>query len=252
MRKEYITNSSSETQRLGQILAAELLAQETPGAQVLCLEGNLGAGKTTFTQGLLEHLGAAGPYTSPTFIVMKHYESGTHIAHRASRSANQSNTTIHDSSSTICDTRSTIHDIYHIDTYRVAEQDILNLGWEEMLTDPANVIVVEWPERIKQIIPASALRIKFEWLSEEQRKITFAWNKKMKALKIIGLSSALFLLAGCSLVSNSVPAPPTPVPQAEQTPDAGYLQKMVDIKQKAASDVQKATELENERLEKAL
>jgi tRNA threonylcarbamoyladenosine biosynthesis protein TsaE len=119
----------------------ELLAPELRGGEILCLNGELGSGKTTFTQGLLKGLGAKGPYTSPTFLILKHYE-------------------IKDKN------------IYHIDAYRVNANDILNLGWEEIIADPKNIIIVEWPERIKKILPKQAIKIKFEWLDEEKRKIT--------------------------------------------------------------------------------
>ena len=64
----YITENFRQTQKLG-----ELLAMELQGREVICLEGELGAGKTTFTQGLLKGLKVKGPYTSPTFVVMKEY-----------------------------------------------------------------------------------------------------------------------------------------------------------------------------------
>lgn len=138
-KKEFITNNHKETQKLG-----ELLAMELRGGEVLCLDGELGAGKTTFTQGLLKGLGAKGPYTSPTFLIMKHYEI-----------------------------KSKDRNIYHIDAYRVGAQDLLNLGWEEIIADPKNIIIVEWSERIKKILPEQAVMIKFEWLDEKQRKISF-------------------------------------------------------------------------------
>jgi len=69
MQTEFITEKISETKKLGKLLAKELT-----GGEVICLFGELGAGKTTFTQGLLEGLEAEKPYTSPTFVVMKEYE----------------------------------------------------------------------------------------------------------------------------------------------------------------------------------
>jgi tRNA threonylcarbamoyladenosine biosynthesis protein TsaE len=92
-------------------------------------------------------MGATGPYTSPTFIVMKHYP--------------------------IEKLQSPIRNVFHIDTYRVEEQDILGLGWEEMIADEKNLLIVEWPERIAKIIPKNSTWINFEWLSENERKITF-------------------------------------------------------------------------------
>lgn len=152
--KESITDNFQETRKLGGLLALEIESgrRQVPAsgkAQVFCLEGDLGAGKTTFTQGLLEGLGAEGPYTSPTFLIMKHYEVK------------------------IQNPKTKVQNIYHFDAYRVGEEDILSLGWEELVSDPENVIIVEWPERIEKILPERSVRIKFEWLDENRRKITF-------------------------------------------------------------------------------
>lgn len=152
--KTIITKSSEETQKLG-----EELAKRMKGGEVVCLTGELGSGKTTFTQGFLKELGSKGPYTSPTFLIMKQYRLGTHNAKRGT-----------------LDSRFTIHDlrfVYHFDAYRVDEKDILNLGWKEIISDEKNIVIVEWAERIRKIIPKNAVWIKFEWVSEEERKITF-------------------------------------------------------------------------------
>jgi len=147
MQKEFITTSSKETQRLGELLADEILKGSDPfkgiGSLTICLSGDLGAGKTTFTQGLLKGLKVKGPYTSPTFVIMKKYKNN----------------------------------IFHLDAYRVKDKDILNLGWEEIITDPKNIVIVEWADRIKKIIPnppaGGVLWIKFEWLDKNKRKMTF-------------------------------------------------------------------------------
>lgn len=142
--QEYITNNFQETQKLG-----ELLAMELRGGEVLCLDGELGAGKTTFTQGLLKGLGVQGPYTSPTFLIMKKYE----IKPKAES------------------LKSKIRTVYHLDAYRVGARDVLSLGWEEIIADEKNLVIVEWPEKIEKILPAQAIRIKFEWLDENRRKV---------------------------------------------------------------------------------
>lgn len=150
-----ITKNSKETQELGKKLAGQMR-----GGEVVCLSGELGAGKTTFTQGFLEALGAKGPYTSPTFLIMKQYKKEFPI----SKSQFPKKSKI---------TKSKIQNIFHIDAYRVNAKDIFNLGWEEIIADKKNVVIVEWAERIKNIIPKNALRINFEWVSEGERKITF-------------------------------------------------------------------------------
>lgn len=144
----FITNSARKTQKLGEILARELR-----GKTIICLSGELGSGKTTFAQGILKGLGAKGPYTSPTFVVMKHYKRKTQNAKRKATTQN-----------------SKIFNVYHIDVYRVRPKDILNLGWEEIIADKNNIVIIEWAERIRRIIPKDAAWVKFEHMEKEKRR----------------------------------------------------------------------------------
>lgn len=146
MQTEFITEKKEETKKLG-----KLLAQELTGGEVICLCGELGAGKTTFTQGLLEGLGAEKPYTSPTFVVMKEYE----------RKMTKSKFPISNK----------IRKIYHFDAYRLEEKDFSALGWEEIIADESNICIIEWADKIKKIIPERAIWIEFEWCDEKRRKI---------------------------------------------------------------------------------
>jgi tRNA threonylcarbamoyladenosine biosynthesis protein TsaE len=156
MKNIFITNNSTQTRELGEMLAGELR-----GGEIVCLTGELGSGKTTFAQGLLKGLGAKGPYTSPTFVVMKHYKRKAQSAKRKIVALN-----------------SKPENVYHIDAYRVNAQDILDLGWEEMVSDKKNIIIVEWAERIKSIVPDYAIWIKFNYSDEHTRKIEA--NSKFK------------------------------------------------------------------------
>lgn len=153
--KTFITNNSKETQELG-----EKLAQKIKGGTIIALKGELGAGKTTFTQGLLKGLGVEGLYTSPTFLIMKHYKKEI-LNNKLQISKKSQNP------------KSKIKNIYHIDAYRVGVDDILNLGWEEIVSDPNSIVIIEWSERIEKIIPANALWVNFKWLDKNKRKIIF-------------------------------------------------------------------------------
>jgi tRNA threonylcarbamoyladenosine biosynthesis protein TsaE len=146
--KTYIAEKSKQTQKLGELLAGEL-----KGGEILALEGDLGAGKTTFTQGLLKGLKVKGPYTSPTFLIIKNYKKKFPISNLK------------------------FQNIFHIDAYRVKSNDILNLGWEEIIADKKNIVIIEWADRISKIIPDNAIRIKFEWVDENKRKLKFLTNK---------------------------------------------------------------------------
>ncbi len=175
--KSYITENSKQTQKIGELLAQEILADRgasrktglpqskglkgigLPGAFVICLDGDLGAGKTTFAQGLLKGLGAKGPYTSPTFLIMKEYKFFATSPRRGCKPPLR-----------MGDMR--INNIYHIDAYRVKARDILNLSWEEIKKND-NIVIIEWPERIKKIIPKNSLWLEFKWLGENKRQIIF-------------------------------------------------------------------------------
>ena len=138
MTGSFEVGSVEETWALARRLAAEL----RPG-DVVCLEGDLGAGKTTFTQGLAAALGVEGRVTSPTFcLVQEHRGGGAYLV--------------------------------HMDLYRLhGEDDVLAIGWEDYLAAGA-IIVVEWPERARGLIPADARHIVFAHLDgDERRRINF-------------------------------------------------------------------------------
>lgn len=154
--------SAKQTQKVGEILAKELLAKKNSRkeARIICLSGNLGSGKTTFVQGLLKGLSIPGPYTSPTFVIMKKYK--TEFQNPNFQIPNKSKAL-----------KPKIKNIYHLDAYRVEKNDILSLGWEEIVKNKDNIIIVEWAEKIKKIIPKDSLWIKLEWVGENKREIRF-------------------------------------------------------------------------------
>ncbi|HBI33959.1 MAG TPA: tRNA (adenosine(37)-N6)-threonylcarbamoyltransferase complex ATPase subunit type 1 TsaE [Candidatus Moranbacteria bacterium] len=161
MLYEYITQSSLQTKKLG-----SLLAEELRGGEIICLSGDLGAGKTTFTQGLLKGLKIKGPYTSPTFSIMKHYVNrARNIKHGTKKML------LHDPCSMI-------HDIYHIDAYRITSKDLLELGFGDFAGKKNSITIIEWPEKVKKLIPTNALWINFQWLSEKERTITISTKKE--------------------------------------------------------------------------
>ncbi len=118
------TNSLNEFQKTAQDFALKL----TPSteARVVGLYGNLGAGKTTFTQAIAKSLGVEETVTSPTFVIEKIYElTGGKFTH-----------------------------LIHIDAYRLEKsEELLHLGWQEVTSDPKNLILIEWPERVVEIMP---------------------------------------------------------------------------------------------------
>jgi tRNA threonylcarbamoyladenosine biosynthesis protein TsaE len=141
MDNRYTTKSADETRALGTKLAGEIL----PGTLV-CLSGDLGAGKTTFVQGFLAGLGAERPYTSPTFVIMKQYDLTTPSKNGIAR-------------------------VYHADAYRVETKDFETLGFTEWCEDKQGVVILEWPERVKELLPPERTEIVFKNVSENEREI---------------------------------------------------------------------------------
>ncbi len=141
MKSILVTHSAVETQGLAEKMAGEI----RPGT-TLCLSGDLGAGKTTFAQGLLLALGADGPFTSPTFVIMKEYSLIMPV--------------------------NSIKRVYHVDAYRVEEKDLASLGFAEWCADPEGIVILEWPERIKNILPPNAWHLTFAWKNDTEREIS--------------------------------------------------------------------------------
>ncbi len=134
-----------------QALAAETVATVTraprSGARVLALYGDLGAGKTTFTQGIARALGIEETIISPTFIIERAYKipKGAPFAH-----------------------------LVHIDCYRFESPDeARHLGWDRLIADADALIVVEWAERIEALLPADAVKLRFEYEGEGARRVIF-------------------------------------------------------------------------------
>ena len=138
MKGVFEVSSVEETWALAKELAKEL----KPG-DVVCLEGDLGAGKTTFTQGLAAALGVPGRVTSPTFCIVQEHQSPDVL-------------------------------LVHMDLYRLhGEEDVEAIGWEDYLSRGA-IIAVEWPERAGALLPSSAHHVAFHHKGEEKRRITMS------------------------------------------------------------------------------
>lgn len=137
----FVVQNKKQTGNLAKLLAAEILKHKNTkkSALVFGLIGNLGAGKTTFTQAFAKGLGIRSRLTSPTFVLMKNYGN-----------------------------------LYHLDCYRIKDsKDILALDFQEIISNPKNIVLIEWAERIKKILPADTVWIKFEILGKTSRKIKF-------------------------------------------------------------------------------
>ena len=138
-----ITNSALETEKFG-----EKLAKKIKKGGVIALYGDLGSGKTTFVKGLARGLRIKKRIVSPTFIFVRPY-----IINRQPTTDNRQL-------------------LYHIDLYRIDKlEDARGLGLEEIFSDSNNIVVIEWAERIKQILPEKRTDIYFKYLDENKRKV---------------------------------------------------------------------------------
>ena len=144
---EIITNSARETKKVARLLAAEIVRLQTNSkrALVIALRGDLGGGKTTFTQGFARGLGIRQNILSPTFVMMKAYKIQGLKYKR----------------------------LIHIDVYRLEKtRGIFVLGWKELVSNDTTIILVEWAERLGGLLPKERIDIEFEFIDEKIRKIS--------------------------------------------------------------------------------
>ena len=146
----YHTESEEETVALGEKLAAEL-----PAKAVVLLIGQLGAGKTTLTKGIVKGLGAARPedVSSPTFTLIHEYIP---LPHGRGSEAQRV--------------------VYHIDLYRLdTPAQVATLGLEEIFDRPA-VVLIEWGERFPELMPEKRIEIRLHATGESEREIAVQWS----------------------------------------------------------------------------
>lgn len=138
MKQEKIfeTHCEEETKQVAALLAEQL----APG-QIVCLNGEMGVGKTIFAKGLCAALGVAEYVSSPTFTLVNEYE-GTHFP------------------------------VYHFDLYRIEEpEELYAIGFEEFIAGHA-LVIIEWSERAGELLPAEYMEVLLERQCEDGRKIT--------------------------------------------------------------------------------
>ena len=134
---DFFSRSPEQTRRVGSRLGGALQAGD-----VICLQGELGAGKTTFVQGIAQGWGSVDSVSSPTFILVNMY-----------RRADQSQ-------------------LFHMDAYRLESTlEAEELDLDSMLAQGA--LLIEWPERMDGLIPNERLWVNLEHIEEEEREVKF-------------------------------------------------------------------------------
>ena len=132
-----ISRSAEETQALGYEFASTLKR-----GSVVSLEGSLGAGKTVFAKGIARALGITEAIVSPTFTLVQEYEGKEKL--------------------------------YHLDVYRISgEDEFESMGGEEFLY-PDGITLIEWAEKIKDMLPEDTIYVRIEILPDQAREITIA------------------------------------------------------------------------------
>ena len=153
---EFFRRSPEQTRRIGMRLGSELKTGD-----VICLQGNLGAGKTTFVQGLAQGWGSIDAVSSPTFIIVNEYR------------------------------RATGGQIFHLDAYRLESMpEAEELDLDAMLSE--GVVIIEWPEKLNGLIPNDRLWITLEHIQEEQRQMSFKAHGKRYDDLLDGIRQSMF------------------------------------------------------------
>jgi len=137
--KRIITKSATET-----MIWAQKVASGFKGGEVISLEGDLGAGKTVIVKGIAQGLGVIEVVNSPTFVLMKVYG---------------------------CNNKSIKH-LVHVDAYRLGKaSELLDIGLGDYLGNKETVVLIEWGDKVKKILPAKTIRFILKHLSPDSRQI---------------------------------------------------------------------------------
>jgi tRNA threonylcarbamoyladenosine biosynthesis protein TsaE len=180
---KFTSHSSGETENfakkyIGGVIAAR--SDVKSGAFVLGLYGNLGSGKTAFTQAIASGLGITEQVTSPTYLIEKIYPLSHSLSFGNPQTSPQRDSSAQDytqgnaqvSPPKLGDYSTAFTHLIHIDAYRLESADEMkHLGWDEIVANPKNLIVVEWPEKIAPLLPADHARLKFTFVDDTTREI---------------------------------------------------------------------------------
>jgi len=150
MEKIITTQSAKASFTLGKKIGSKL-----SGGEVLALNGDLGSGKTTFLQGLAEGFGVLAKVNSPTFNILTIYKTKKELA---------------------------VKQFCHIDAYRLnSANELINLGFNDLLSREDTVIAIEWADKVKSILPRRRINIDFKHKTNNSREI------KIKSVKNLDL-----------------------------------------------------------------
>lgn len=137
---EFLSQNEKETKKIAAELAQKII--KTQKGAVIAMEGELGAGKTTFIQGFVRALGVKEKVKSPTFVLMKKYKVSGEV------------------------------NLYHLDCYRIRDEKDLKISeFREILEEPRNIVLIEWAERVSKIIPKNHITVHIDHIDKKTRKL---------------------------------------------------------------------------------
>lgn len=144
MEKTYVSSSIEDTKEI-----ASKLLDDLQDRSIICLYGNLAAGKTTFSQGIGESLGIKR-IVSPTFMIMRQYKVDSHPI---------------------------IKQLYHLDLYRLnSPEEVKAFDLDEIMQDKTNLVIIEWPEKFVDILPKKRCDIFFKENSPTERELRILYT----------------------------------------------------------------------------
>ncbi len=149
MIEETKTISKDELQQLAKAVLQAAKEVQKEGATVIALHGDLGAGKTTFVQSLAHMLGVTEHVTSPTFTIMKGYETTSEV----------------------------FQNLIHMDAYRIDdESELAPLRFNDILQAPGTLFCIEWAEKIAQALPANIIHLTLQVVDENTRTAHLSYS----------------------------------------------------------------------------
>ncbi len=146
LTKQIVATSGKQTESV-----AEAIGKKLKGGELIDLVGDLGSGKTTFVRGLAKGAGSPNTITSPTFKISNVYKTPHYTIH-------------------------------HFDFYRLSEPDIMANELTEVMNDQANIIVIEWSDSVRGVLPENRLTITLTPTDEHDRQLTFTYPNSLAYL----------------------------------------------------------------------
>lgn len=155
------SKTKKDTLRIAKIFLHRILSGKAKKALVVGLSGELGAGKTAFTQAIGKLLGIKRHINSPTFVIMKKYPIAEQVHYWTDPIKNK------------------YKFLFHLDAYRLKNgKELLHLGWQEIIENNGHLVFIEWPENIARVMPKNSHFVHISQNKKGHRNFTIEQQKK--------------------------------------------------------------------------